>query len=101
MSGRSPSGRAGRSATGAGSRLRHSATIPNASRFIGWIADRFQERHTPPLPRDDALAMAVHTLEWVEEDTPFGDPRFDWGQEGARAVADEEISYWETPSAAA
>jgi hypothetical protein len=71
------------------------AAAANASAFINRIAERFQEKHTPPLTRDRALAMAVGTLEWVEEDGPFGDPRFDWSADGAVAVADEEISYWE------
>lgn len=75
--------------------------VPNATRFINQIADRFQERHATALPRNLAIAMAVNTLEWVEREAPFGDTRFDWSDAGAVAVADEEISNWDAPNEAA
>jgi hypothetical protein len=88
-SGSHPSGRA------AGGVSPVPASIPNASRFINWIADRFQAAHVPPLPRDRAVSMAVGTLEWFEEDMPFGDPRGAWDEDGAHELADADISYWE------
>ena len=68
--------------------------------FIGWIADRFQERHAPPLPRAEAVADAAAALEGFEvmSETKFGDPDFEWGddEDGSHAIADEEIhAGWE------
>lgn len=72
---------------------------PRAARFIGWIADRFQQRHVPPLSRDAALAMAVLCLDASEDQDPFGHPDFAWDEDGAHAVADDEIeSGWESAS---
>lgn len=67
------------------------------AQFIGWIADRFQRRHAPPLQRDEALQMAADTLEAFEDmEAPFGHPDYNWDEDGARDVADEEIAAgWE------
>ena len=66
--------------------------------FIGWIADRFQERHATPLPRGEAEKYAADCLEsFVDLDKiEFGHPDYDWGEDGAHAIADEEIhAGWE------
>lgn len=68
--------------------------------FVGWIADRFQERHCTPLARGEAVEMASSTLEGFEdmEGIKFGDPDFDWSADGASDLADEEIhAGWEAP----
>lgn len=67
--------------------------------FVGWIADRFQQRHVTPLPREDALGMASACLEGFEEmeGMKFGDPAYSWGEDDAHAYADEEIhAGWES-----
>lgn len=66
--------------------------------FIGFIADRFQGRHATPLPRDEAVDLAKSTLEAFEDmESPFGHPDFDWGEDGAHCIADEEIhAGWES-----
>jgi len=67
--------------------------------FIGWIADRFQERHVPPLERDDAVEMAAGCLEAFEDmdGSAFGDPQYDWSEDAAHDMADEEIhAGWES-----
>lgn len=69
------------------------------ARFIGFIADRFQERHAPLLRRDEAESMAEGCLDAFLDmgKVNFGDPDFGWDEDGAHAVADEEIrSCWET-----
>lgn len=68
--------------------------------FIGWIADRFQQAHVPPLDRAGALRMATANLEYNEAETmPFGHPDYDWSQDGAVSLADYEIdTCWETAS---
>lgn len=72
------------------------AERPRASQFIGWIADRFVEKHNPPLDRNKALAMAWATLDCAESDgCVFGHPGFDWARGGANALADEDIELWE------
>lgn len=65
--------------------------------FIGWIADRFQERHYTPLPRAYAMDMAACALKGFEDmEAPFGDPAYSWDQGGASDIADEEIhAGWE------
>lgn len=64
--------------------------------FVGWIADHFQERHTPPLDREKALAMADETMAYQEEDAPFGHPDYSWDRGGAKEIAQDEIdSTWE------
>jgi hypothetical protein len=71
--------------------------VTDRETFIGWIADRFQERHTPALPRGQALTMAGECLEGSEGMTaPFGDPEYAWDEAAAHDMADEEIfAGWE------
>ncbi len=72
--------------------------MSDRAQFIGWIADRFQERHATPLPRDEAEQYAADCLEAVEDmdRVKFGHPDYDWGEDGAHALADEEIhAGWE------
>jgi hypothetical protein len=67
--------------------------------FIGWIADRFQERHVPPLGRGEAIKMADGCLEAFEDmdGSAFGNPQYDWSKDAAHAIADEEIhAGWES-----
>jgi hypothetical protein len=66
--------------------------------FIGWIADRFIERHSTPVGRDQAMQLARANLEYNEgEDGAFGHPDFSWTEADAHALADEEVSScWET-----
>lgn len=69
--------------------------------FIGWIADRFQERHATPLDRATAESDAKSCLEGFEDmdQIEFGHPDYDWGSDGAHALADEEIhAGWESVS---
>lgn len=69
--------------------------------FIGWMADRFQERHATPLDRMAAEADAKSCLESFEEmeSVEFGHPDYDWGPDGASDLADEEIhAGWENVS---
>lgn len=65
--------------------------------FIGWIAAHFQSRHTPPLGREEAMHMATACLECLEADGAyFGHPDYDWSEDGAVIIAQEEIdSCWE------
>lgn len=68
------------------------------AQFVGWIADRFQERHSTPLPRGVAERLADACLESFEdiEAVKFGHPDHDWTADGAHALADEEIhAGWE------
>lgn len=67
-----------------------------AAAFIYAMADRYVEQTSPPMPRDAAIIMAVATLaEREREDGPFGSQEFSWDAEGAREIADEDMSYWE------
>lgn len=69
--------------------------------FIGWIADRFQSRSAVPMPRDEALQYAADVLESFEDmdPVPFGHPDYDWSEDGAHTIADEEIHCgWESVS---
>jgi len=65
--------------------------------FIGWIADRFQKRHATPLPREEAVEIGRNCLEAFEDiEVSFGTDGFDWGEDGAHCLADEEIhAGWE------
>ena len=70
---------------------------PSREEFVGWIADRFQEKHVPPLARDKALSMAEQCLAYSEADAPFGHPDYCWDRGGACDLADDEIeTCWET-----
>jgi hypothetical protein len=76
-------------------------THPDASErltFVGWIADRFQERHATPLPRDEAEGAADACLEAFEDmEVSFGHPDYDWNEDAAHILADEEIhAGWES-----
>lgn len=73
------------------------AEVAARDQFIGWIADRFQQRHSTPLPRDQALQEAAACLEGFEDmEKPFGHPDFDWSVDSAQDLADEEIhAGWE------
>lgn len=77
-----------------------SEVAPERSQFVGWIADRFQERHYTPLPREEATTMAEACLEGFEEmEAPFGHSDFDWSEDCAHDLADEEIhAGWESAS---
>jgi hypothetical protein len=69
---------------------------PDRDTFIGWIADHFQARHSPPLGREEAVAMGKTCLEYSEEDAPFGHPDYAWDKDGAVQIAQDEIdSTWE------
>lgn len=69
---------------------------PRAGQFIGWIADRFIEKHATPLDRDRAIAMAVACLDFTEDSAPFGHVDFAWTRDGAIEIADAEIDCWES-----
>ena len=76
----------------------HTPLDVHRERFVGWIADRFQERHSTPLDRATALADAQICLEEYEAmgEVKFGDRRYSWGQGAARDIADDEIETgWE------
>lgn len=64
---------------------------------MGWMADRFQERHATPLGRQEAERAAEGCLGFFEEvEGPFGQSDYDWSQDGAHILADEEIdTCWE------
>lgn len=65
--------------------------------FIGWIADRFIEKHATPLERAEAMKMAAACLEFTEEEAPFGHSDYSWCEDDAHALADEEIATcWES-----
>jgi hypothetical protein len=77
----------------------HSGDAPSRDRFVGFIADRFQERHATPLPRGEAEQMARDCLDaFLDMDKiEFGDGSYDWEDDGAHAIADEEIfAGWES-----
>lgn len=65
--------------------------------FVKQIQERLQEAD-PTMSDKRAYGHAELLFnEWCrDEQCKFGDPRFDWSREGARAVADEDIAHWET-----
>jgi hypothetical protein len=69
------------------------------TQFVGWIADRFQQRHATPLAREEAESMAEACLAGFEDmdSIQFGDPSYSWGEDDAHDFADEEIyAGWES-----
>lgn len=71
--------------------------------FIGWMADRYQERTARrvfgfrfnTIPRAPAIELARATFDTIPVDEPFGDPRFAWDRDGAAELVDEEMRHWE------
>ncbi len=61
--------------------------------FIRTIAKRFMQRTRPRMDERDAFDMAISAVKEIGD--PFGDPAYDWSHDGARDIADEEMSYWE------
>lgn len=71
--------------------------------FIGWMADRYQERTARRLlglrlnrmSRAEAVDHARATFDAIPVDEPFGAPRFAWDQDHAAELVDEELRHWE------
>lgn len=64
--------------------------------FVKQIQARLQEVD-PTMPDKQAYEHALNLFnDWCfTEKCQFGDDRFDWTEEGARALADEDIAHWE------
>lgn len=61
--------------------------------FIRTVAKRFMQRTRPKMDERDAYDMAISCVKDLGD--TFGDAAYDWSHEGARDLADEEMSYWE------
>ena len=61
--------------------------------FIRTIAKRFMRKTRPTMDERDAYDMAISCLNEIGDS--FGDTAYDWSHEGARDLADEEMSYWD------
>lgn len=61
--------------------------------FIRTVAKRFMRKTRPQMDERDAYDMAISCVKELGD--AFGDPSYDWSHEGARDLADEEMSYWE------
>lgn len=62
--------------------------------FIRTVAKRFMRKTRPQMDERDAYDMAISCVKELGES--FGDEAYDWSHEGARDLADDEMSYWET-----
>nr|WP_314471112.1 3'-5' exoribonuclease [uncultured Sphingomonas sp.] len=79
-----------------------SDTMAHALLFIGWMADRYQERSMRrlfgirfrTLPREAAVELARLTFDELPLDTPFGGPGMLWNRDDADALVDEEMRRW-------
>ena len=71
------------------------ASMPHFD-FVKQIQARLQEVE-PTMPDKQAYEHALNLFnDWCfTEKCQFGDDRFDWTEDGARALADEDISHWE------
>lgn len=77
--------------------------LAHALLFIGWMADRYQERtarrvlgfRLNRLSRDEAVDLARATFDAMPFDEHFGDPRMSWDQDGAAELVDEDMRHWE------
>jgi hypothetical protein len=56
------------------------------------MAARFNERADAPM--DEAIKYAAQVLDGADGPA-WGDPDFDQTEEGAREMADTDMSYWE------
>lgn len=61
--------------------------------FIRTVAKRFMRKTRPPMDEQDAYDMAISCIKELGDS--FGDASYDWSHEGARELADEEMSYWD------
>lgn len=64
--------------------------------FLRTMARRFMQKTRQQMGRDDAYDAAISVLQSLLSlgDT-YGDPAYDWSHEGAREMADEEMTYWD------
>lgn len=80
-----------------------SEKVDAASRFIGWMADHYQQRtarrvfgfRLNRMSRVEALDLARATFDTIPLDEPFGDPRMAWDEDGAAELVDEEMRHWD------
>jgi exodeoxyribonuclease VIII len=74
-----------------------------AVQFIGWIADRIQQRSErrflgicwDRMPRGTALDIAENVYDAAIMEDAWGDPSMSWDRDGAAELADEELRHWE------
>jgi len=68
--------------------------------FLRTMARRFMAKTRPRMDLDAAYEMAISVLQSLQSmGDQYGDPAYDWSHEGAREMADEEMTYWETEGA--
>ncbi len=70
-----------------------SADNVTLSEFLRTMSRRFMQKTRPPMDREDAYELAISLLKEIGD--PYGDPAYDWSRESARAISDEEMTYWE------
>jgi hypothetical protein len=61
--------------------------------FVRTVAKRFMQKTRPAMDQQDAYDMAVSVIKELGD--KFGDEAYDWSHEGARDLADEEMTYWD------
>lgn len=67
--------------------------------FLKTMTRRFIQRSRFQMSKDDAYELAISVLQSLKSlGDSYGDPSYDWSHDGAREMADEEMSYWETDS---
>ena len=65
--------------------------------FLRTMARRFMTKTRPSMHRDAAYDMAISVLQSLTSlGDVYGDPAYDWSHGGAREMADDEMSQWET-----
>lgn len=67
--------------------------------FLRTMARRFMQKTRPSMAKDDAYDMAISVLKTLGD--TYGDPAYDWSHDGARELADDEMTYWEADNAGA
>lgn len=61
--------------------------------FLRTMARRFMAKTRPKMDRDDAYDIAISVLQNLGD--AYGDPAYDWSGDGAREMADDEMTHWE------